>query len=128
MFGSILEGSSETPGAARATPPTREEHAERQPARDPVGVVSRTGVMTALADGEFHPDEKVTRPAFYAIVTRLVDALDAAPSVMAEMFPGGYRETLSPQGAGAEKKDGIAFVSGREAVQTLQTLARRVGL
>ena len=128
MFGSILDGPTEAPGAVRASPLTREEHSEGRPASDAVGVVSRTGVMTALADGEFHPDEKVTRPAFYAVVKRLVDALDAPSSVMTEMFPGGYRETLSPQAAGGEKRDGTGFVSGREAVQTLKTLARRVGL
>ena len=127
MFGSILDSPIEAPGAVRPTPLTREEYAEGEPARDPIGVVSRTGVMTPLADGEFHPDEKVTRPAFYAVLTRLVDALDAPSSVMAEMFPGGYRETLSPQGAGGEIKDAPAFVTGREAVQTLQTLARRIG-
>ncbi len=124
MFGSALADSGVTTGAVGAASAPL---AEREADRDPIGVVTRSGVMTRLADGEFHPDEKVTRPAFYAVVARLVGAIDAPPGVMDEMFPGGYRESLSPQAVVAGDRGGIHLLSGREAVEALQTLARRVG-
>ena len=129
MFGSVLVDSGGTTGAVMASAPGahREADAEREADRDPIGVVTRTGVMTRFADGEFHPDEKVTRPAFCAVVARLAGAIDAPPGVMNEMFPGGYRESLSPQSVAAGDRGGIRFLSGREAVEVLQALARRVG-
>ena len=87
-----------------------------------------SGIMTRLPDGSFHPDAKVTRPAFFVVVFRLTELLGLPGGVRNEAFPGGLRDTIeSLDGQQPENgKDG--YVSGRDAMVVLNTVAKAVGL
>ena len=82
------------------------------------------GVMNRLPDGDFHPDAKVTGPAFFVIVSRLAEKLGLSESIVEEAFPGGMRGAVAA--LDAESKEGL--VSGREAVSVLTAVARAAGL
>jgi len=126
MFGPLLDRSAQTPDSTAAETAVEVQGGETAAKRDAVAVVSRAGVMPLLADGTFRPEERVTGPAFFAIAARLADTIRAPADAIDEMFPAGYRGTLGPQAAGANG-GGTHFLSGREAVEALEALARRVG-
>jgi hypothetical protein len=88
--------------------------------------VERSRVMKRLPDGDFHPDGKVTRPAFFVIVSRLTGKLGLSADVLEDAFPGGLRAAVaSVDDAGGDETS--SFVSGREAVSVLETVARAAG-
>ena len=85
------------------------------------------GVMDVLPDGDLHAGEAVTRPAFYVIVSRLANVLGGGGISSEALSPGGYRSTLgAPVGPPGEEANGN-FITGREAVGTLETLERLLG-
>ena len=76
----------------------------------------RRGVMTNLADGEFHGGAYVTRASFYAIVCALLDGGSEGGS-KDRIFPGGFAWVTHIEPGGAP------FVSGKEAVSILEKVA-----
>ncbi len=96
-------------------------------AEDYIEVAFSTGAMTTLPDGEFHPDEGVTRPALYAIVSRIVDSHHISRTVVEDLFPHGYRGTIESSTAGGVNRIGYEFVSGKEAIAALKEVARAAG-
>ena len=80
-FGEALEGRmGESAGTDRQSDPDKEHWAD-----DYVYFAETSGMMTKLPDGSFHPDAKVTRPAFFVVVYRLIEMLD---------LPGGDRKSV----------------------------------
>ena len=133
IFGDRLR---ESWGGAHEEGGARSESADRsgeRAAEDPFDLLGRAGVMSAFPDGDLHGEEAVTWPAFYVFVSRLAEALGGARAVTNDLFPGGYRSVLTTGGsaigsdAPSGKEQAAVFVSGREAVSTLETLDRTLG-
>ena len=83
-------------------------------------------VMGVLPDGELHASEAVTRPAFYAIVSRLANVLGAGDAGKA-VLNGGYRSALEAPSETEHEPPQGDFIAGREAVDTLETLKGLLG-
>lgn len=111
MFGSRLEAA---PAADGANGPGE--------ARDPLDVLVGAGVLDVLPDGEAHPDDPLTRPAFYAAVSRLARALGADDGAERALLDGGYRGAVGAAGTAQGN-----FITGREAVGMLQALDAMLG-
>jgi hypothetical protein len=79
------------------------------------------GVVPTLPDGEFHGNDFVTRAAFYVVVARLIEDT-GIPGGPTSFFDGGFSWVLSPSG-GTTDVGRIDYISGREALDTLQRLA-----
>jgi hypothetical protein len=97
-------------------------------AKDPaIDFVVGTGVMPLLPDGEFHEADRVTRPAFFAVVRRLGGALGAESVLVCALFPGGLRGTVERERKASDGEGAYdPFVSGREVHRVLDALARAV--
>ncbi|UCG52988.1 MAG: S-layer homology domain-containing protein [Candidatus Latescibacterota bacterium] len=106
----------------------RTEDIDKHWASEDIKSIKAAGVMRMLPDGRFHPDEKVTRSAFFIVLSRLVTALDLDTEVMREIYPGGFRDTLARRDAGLGKDPSNELVSGREVVEGLQTLSHAAEL
>ncbi|UCH83820.1 MAG: tetratricopeptide repeat protein [Candidatus Latescibacterota bacterium] len=87
-----------------------------------------TGVMRVLPDGEFHPEAKLTLPAFYLVLTRLSARLGIETGVIQTMFPDGYRGVVADSDAPADGDTGRPFVSGRDVVDRLRRIKNAAGL
>jgi len=81
---------------------------ERHWAVDAISRVLAAGLMVTLPDGGFHPDEYVTRPAFWVTTRRVARHFAVATR------GGGYAQAA----AGNQ-----TYVSGADAVTALQQLA-----
>ena len=117
MFGAGLAGTGGGGGAVN----------RESPDRDAVDALRRAGVMVDLPDGEPHGEDAVTRPAFYVIVSRLANALGAADTAGKALFSGGYKNTLGGAIPPPDKESEANFVTGREAVGTLEALEELLG-
>jgi hypothetical protein len=117
MFGASLAGAGGGDEPANREPPER----------DPLDALQRADVMVDLADGEPHGEDVVTRPAFYVIVRRLANALGAADTAGKALFSGGYKSTLGGAISPPDKESEANFVTGREAVGTLEALEELLG-
>jgi hypothetical protein len=83
--------------------------------------------MEALPDGLFHPDETVTREAFVFLAAGMIRRFASDPAIDLEgAFPGGVEQKISLY-AGVTASDGGPFVSGRDAVNLLDNIARNTG-
>ena len=81
----------------------------------------RRGVVPTLPDGGFHGNEFVTRAAFYVVVARLIEDT-GIPGGPTSFFEGGFAWALNP-GGGATDIGRMDYISGREALDTLERLA-----
>ncbi|MBI4721271.1 MAG: tetratricopeptide repeat protein [Chitinivibrionia bacterium] len=89
--------------------------------------VLRTGLMETLPDGLFHPDEAVTRAAFVFIAGSAIKRFEPGPGTDLEgAFPEGVEQKIGMY-AGVAASDGGPFVSGRDAVNLLDNIARNTG-
>jgi tetratricopeptide (TPR) repeat protein len=79
------------------------------------------GVVPTLPDGGFHGNNFVTRAAFYVVVARLIEDT-GIPGGPTGIFEGGFTWALN-RGSGATDYGRIVYISGREALDTLQRLA-----
>jgi len=117
-----------TVSGANGTPKrTKHVGVEGHWGEDHIETVFSAGAMTTLPDGKFHPDEGVTRPALYAIVSRIVDSRHISRAVVDDVFPHGYRGTVESSTAGGANRIGYEFVSGKEAIAALKEVARAAG-
>jgi hypothetical protein len=96
-------------------------------AADPLQELAEAGVIDVLPDGSLHAGDAVTRPAFYVIVSRLANVLNAPSNAREELFRGGYRSVARPAAADPGEARAGDYVTGREAVGTLETLERVLG-
>jgi tetratricopeptide (TPR) repeat protein len=84
-------------------------------------------LMENLPDGLFHPDETLTRASFVFIAGRAIRRLGSGGHIDLEgTFPDGVEQKIGLY-AGVAASDGGAFVSGRDAVNLLDNIARRSG-
>jgi hypothetical protein len=90
-----------------------------------IGAVASAEIMRVMPDGRFHPEEKVTRPAFFFIVSRLARFLDLSPLVVGEVFPGGLASVVAP-GPSQSVSGENNTVSGREVMRALEEVASSV--
>jgi hypothetical protein len=96
-------------------------------AKDAIDEVLRIGLMEALPDGLFHPDETVTRASFVFIAASMIKRFSSDPGIDFESdFPGGVEQKISLYAGVAASGDG-PFVSGRDAVNLLDNIARNTG-
>jgi hypothetical protein len=112
-------------------PTTRDrptDNAEGHWAYQYIETVKSAGVMPVLPDTRFHPDEKVTRSAFYIVVARLVAALDMGAELMREILPGGFRDTLTGGEWERGSDPGNEYVSGQKVVEVLEAVSDVAGL
>jgi hypothetical protein len=100
---------------------------QESPDRDPMDALRRAGIMVDLPDGESHAEAAVTRPAFYVIVSRLANALGAADTAGTTLFSRGYKNTVGGAIPPPGKETEANFVTGREAVGTLEALEGLLG-
>jgi tetratricopeptide (TPR) repeat protein len=124
VFGSMLRGRNVEPGSSVEgdSVPTAD------PRDAPVELVTRAGLMDFLPDGEFHPEEKVSWPAFYIISNRIVDSFGGDRKSLSDAFPRGYRGTIyASPGVHGETASG-QVVSGREALRICEALASALQL
>jgi hypothetical protein len=93
-------------------------------AKESIELLLDSGVMLALPDTMFHPDEKVTRAAFYFIVQRIrkLPALDGGGSE--DPFPDGFDPILQSQleALQGRRPEEEVYISGSEAVSVLNRL------
>jgi hypothetical protein len=89
-------------------------------AREYAAAVVADGIMQVMPDGKFHPDDRVTVAAFYAVLMRAGAVLDVAMDAIDVYFPGGMSGILID--GGAER-----HIAGRDATEILQTLLAQVG-
>ena len=84
--------------------------------------------MTKLPDGSFHPDAKVTRPVFFVVVYRLTEMLGLPGAVRDDVFPGGLRGTIESIAEEQQDDGKDGYVSGRDVMDVLNTVAQAAGL
>jgi len=124
MFGEALKGKvGESVGTERRSGSDKEHWADAY-----VYFAETSGMMTKLPDGSFHPDAKVTRPAFFVVVCRLTELLGLPRGVRDDVFPGGLRDTIESLGGEHPDHDKNGYVSGRDAKVVLNTVAKAAGL
>jgi tetratricopeptide (TPR) repeat protein len=122
------------PGATAAAPITRDEDGTASSvlpsdiashwAQESIEVLLNAGVMVALPDSMFHPNEKVTQAAFYFIVHRIRRWVAWNDSGAEGLFPNGFDAILRSQleVLREERPEKDAYISGREAVSVLDRL------
>jgi tetratricopeptide (TPR) repeat protein len=84
--------------------------------------VLMTGIMPVPPDSLFHPDDKVTRSAFYMDARRMERQLlgPARPGTI--LLPNGFEALLKEQLAVRDDPGRPPFISGSEAVGALERL------
>lgn len=80
-------------------------------------------IMRTLPDLLFHPEEKVTRAAFFFIVRRLQVKFAPHEDALEDLFPGGLERILHEQLAANGEEAKQVYLSGREAVTVLDKLS-----
>jgi tetratricopeptide (TPR) repeat protein len=91
-------------------------------AEDRIRRVILTGAMETLPDSLFHTEAMVTRSAFYFTVQRMERLFLKTNTPGSTLFPAGYKAIFREQLAARDDPRLKTFVTGREAVDTLETL------
>lgn len=97
-------------------------------AAEAIETVLKNGYLEVLPDGKFYPDEPVRRAAFVFQTGRLVRLVADDPSIDLEgAFPAAVRQKIDYFAGIALSDDESALISGREAVNLLDNIARKTG-
>ena len=88
--------------------------------------VLMTGAMAVLPDSLFHPDDKVTRAAFFFAARRMESRLLKPDQNVSILFPNGFEPLFREQLAAQDNPQLTALITGREAVGLLERLRQKV--
>ncbi len=94
-------------------------------AREKIERVLRTDIMRILPDSLFHPDEKVTRSAFYFVIRRAEALLPNDHRSQEDLFPGGLEPILQDQLNAMRRQEERVFISGNEVIAIFERLTLR---
>jgi hypothetical protein len=108
--------------------PTVPADIESHWAQEAIVGVLRSGYMESLPDGAFYPDEPLSRAAFVFHTGRLIKLLSKDSSIDLEgAFPEGVERKIHYYAGVAGTADGSPLISGSDAVNLLDNIARKIG-
>lgn len=107
---------------------TRPSDIESHWASETIESVLKNNYLEVLPDGAFHPDEPVTRDAFVFQTARLLRLIANDPSLdLNGAFPAGVQQKIEYFSGIAGTDGEAALISGRDAVNLLDNIARKTG-